>query len=166
MRRKGTGRLTRRADHTDPPPPPRLLTVRLRLALLLSVHPCHVTTAQDTHRQQQQQQRMTANYSHPTTATCLRTNELRGTCVNVGFSSQGGPTDNNGPALRCASPANTTRLRPPPPDATLSTRRSQGALLQRRLLHPLRRLASRSEEHTSELQSRGHLVCRLLLEKQ
>src|SRR5690625_6555604 len=26
-------------------------------------------------------------------------------------------------------------------------------------------LAIRSEEHTSELQSRGHLVCRLLLEK-
>src|SRR5690625_6478951 len=25
---------------------------------------------------------------------------------------------------------------------------------------------SRSEEHTSELQSRGHLVCRLLLEKE
>src|SRR5207253_8663820 len=28
-----------------------------------------------------------------------------------------------------------------------------------------RRLLLRSEEHTSELQSRGHLVCRLLLEK-
>src|SRR5215208_3780772 len=27
------------------------------------------------------------------------------------------------------------------------------------------RARSRSEEHTSELQSRGHLVCRLLLEK-
>src|SRR5690625_7127879 len=27
------------------------------------------------------------------------------------------------------------------------------------------RLKERSEEHTSELQSRGHLVCRLLLEK-
>src|SRR5437870_7989679 len=27
------------------------------------------------------------------------------------------------------------------------------------------RLMQRSEEHTSELQSRGHLVCRLLLEK-
>src|SRR5207253_4143717 len=27
------------------------------------------------------------------------------------------------------------------------------------------RAAVRSEEHTSELQSRGHLVCRLLLEK-
>src|SRR5690625_5676574 len=29
----------------------------------------------------------------------------------------------------------------------------------------LRDPESRSEEHTSELQSRGHLVCRLLLEK-
>src|SRR5437870_8885324 len=28
-----------------------------------------------------------------------------------------------------------------------------------------RRAGARSEEHTSELQSRGHLVCRLLLEK-
>src|SRR5439155_11194564 len=28
-----------------------------------------------------------------------------------------------------------------------------------------RRVQPRSEEHTSELQSRGHLVCRLLLEK-
>src|SRR5437660_9446020 len=28
-----------------------------------------------------------------------------------------------------------------------------------------RALTNRSEEHTSELQSRGHLVCRLLLEK-
>src|SRR2546422_4152492 len=31
--------------------------------------------------------------------------------------------------------------------------------------HPGRRDAYRSEEHTSELQSRLHLVCRLLLEK-
>src|SRR5690625_6317404 len=30
---------------------------------------------------------------------------------------------------------------------------------------PRRDPAERSEEHTSELQSRGHLVCRLLLEK-
>src|SRR5690554_7549885 len=29
----------------------------------------------------------------------------------------------------------------------------------------LRHISSRSEEHTSELQSRPHLVCRLLLEK-
>src|SRR5437660_12818453 len=31
--------------------------------------------------------------------------------------------------------------------------------------HPGAVPAARSEEHTSELQSRGHLVCRLLLEK-
>src|SRR5690625_6389465 len=30
---------------------------------------------------------------------------------------------------------------------------------------PLKHTLRRSEEHTSELQSRGHLVCRLLLEK-
>src|SRR5207253_10510441 len=33
------------------------------------------------------------------------------------------------------------------------------------LHQPLRPPLGRSEEHTSELQSRGHLVCRLLLEK-
>src|SRR5947208_8655529 len=32
-------------------------------------------------------------------------------------------------------------------------------------LRPARAVASRSEEHTSELQSPDHLVCRLLLEK-
>src|SRR5690625_6765436 len=32
-------------------------------------------------------------------------------------------------------------------------------------LHPQEKQQTRSEEHTSELQSRGHLVCRLLLEK-
>src|SRR5207253_11369200 len=45
--------------------------------------------------------------------------------------------------------------------------------LLRQAQHPLRLLVEdrgraqllRSEEHTSELQSRGHLVCRLLLEK-
>src|SRR5439155_22112794 len=31
--------------------------------------------------------------------------------------------------------------------------------------HKKNSASSRSEEHTSELQSRGHLVCRLLLEK-
>src|SRR5439155_21139171 len=34
-----------------------------------------------------------------------------------------------------------------------------------RVLHAPERDDPRSEEHTSELQSRGHLVCRLLLEK-
>src|SRR5690625_6171599 len=34
-----------------------------------------------------------------------------------------------------------------------------------RRAEPQNELNPRSEEHTSELQSRGHLVCRLLLEK-
>src|SRR5437870_8370460 len=34
-----------------------------------------------------------------------------------------------------------------------------------RCREPCQRSRQRSEEHTSELQSRGHLVCRLLLEK-
>src|SRR5437870_13637921 len=33
------------------------------------------------------------------------------------------------------------------------------------VFRPLATPRARSEEHTSELQSRGHLVCRLLLEK-
>src|SRR5437870_8356306 len=41
-----------------------------------------------------------------------------------------------------------------------------GVVLEEALRHTeLRVVRPRSEEHTSELQSRGHLVCRLLLEK-
>src|SRR2546429_5008400 len=60
-------------------------------------------------------------------------------------------------------------------DATNIVSRIQAARLNGRLLHRqtdrvssrrLRRpVVRRSEEHTSELQSRLHLVCRLLLEK-
>src|SRR5215510_6232380 len=57
-----------------------------------------------------------------------------------------------------------------PPRSTLfpytSLFRSRpGALRGRRPLPRRLRGWPRSEEHTSELQSRGHLVCRLLLEK-
>src|SRR2546422_9182377 len=40
----------------------------------------------------------------------------------------------------------------------------RGSLLDRRIFHR-QGCQKRSEEHTSELQSRLHLVCRLLLEK-
>src|SRR5438876_8759018 len=43
-------------------------------------------------------------------------------------------------------------------------RSSKGSLVASATCHS-RRLAPRSEEHTSELQSPVHLVCRLLLEK-
>src|SRR2546422_6601800 len=55
------------------------------------------------------------------------------------------------------------------PSATASTVPSSRALLRSSSVvepgRPSRTSAYRSEEHTSELQSRLHLVCRLLLEK-
>src|SRR5690625_5721431 len=48
-----------------------------------------------------------------------------------------------------------------PQEIWLNTREVVGLALARGETTP----ANRSEEHTSELQSRGHLVCRLLLEK-
>src|SRR6266487_2606484 len=53
------------------------------------------------------------------------------------------------PGPRCRRPWRARRARPPP------ARRRRGG----------RRCPRRSEEHTSELQSPVHLVCRLLLEK-
>src|SRR2546422_1118601 len=47
----------------------------------------------------------------------------------------------------------------------LATRRWLVAWGNRRSRSPPRSRSARSEEHTSELQSRLHLVCRLLLEK-
>src|SRR3712207_7764344 len=47
--------------------------------------------------------------------------------------------------------------------------RGRGRVLERLVRHDVapvaRRIPDRSEEHTSELQSRQYLVCRLLLEK-
>src|SRR5207253_9146193 len=47
--------------------------------------------------------------------------------------------------------------------STITRRRGDGNAARRRRAPAALRV--RSEEHTSELQSRGHLVCRLLLEK-
>src|SRR3712207_7933669 len=59
-----------------------------------------------------------------------------------------------------------------PPVAPHAAQRAQGTDGGHVLAHPLRaqhvqvaRKDDRSEEHTSELQSRQYLVCRLLLEK-
>src|SRR3712207_7867284 len=46
-----------------------------------------------------------------------------------------------------------------------SDRSVRGRGFDSRRLHSFGRLRARSEEHTSELQSRQYLVCRLLLEK-
>src|SRR2546430_5853884 len=57
------------------------------------------------------------------------------------------------------------RLRRPHLGAGDPGRRARGARLERTPGHRRRRDRSRSEEHTSELQSQSNLVCRLLLEK-
>src|SRR5690606_41337637 len=63
---------------------------------------------------------------------------------------------------RSRAPASTARRNESP---VFSSRREE-VRRQIRLCPPAARItASRSEEHTSELQSRENLVCRLLLEK-
>src|SRR5439155_16564938 len=56
---------------------------------------------------------------------------------------------------------------PPRPPILASSGERMPRQLAPMMRAPRRRASStiRSEEHTSELQSRGHLVCRLLLEK-
>src|SRR2546422_4608334 len=51
------------------------------------------------------------------------------------------------------------------PDRRLAWRMSAPCKRTRDADFPRSRVGTRSEEHTSELQSRLHLVCRLLLEK-
>src|SRR5437870_6186650 len=63
----------------------------------------------------------------------------------------------------------TTLFRSVPSDGPLPPDRLRADKVVDAVFHPYevggRGDPSRSEEHTSELQSRGHLVCRLLLEK-
>src|SRR5205823_12639036 len=66
------------------------------------------------------------------------------------FRSRAGPAGGRGRDCRC---------RDRPPRRSSSLRRRPVPLL------PRSRRRSRSEEHTSELQSLAYLVCRLLLEK-
>src|SRR2546427_8003706 len=57
-------------------------------------------------------------------------------------------------------PSGSTAIRP-----RRSSDSTSPASIHRRTCRPASRNGSRSEEHTSELQSQSNLVCRLLLEK-
>src|SRR3712207_7444592 len=61
-------------------------------------------------------------------------------------------------------PASIVRVRPRRATPTASAS-FLGIPYVRTKSHPVPRAITRSEEHTSELQSRQYLVCRLLLEK-
>src|SRR5690625_6476423 len=70
--------------------------------------------------------------------------------------------------LRDAQPGSSTDEEQPPMTTsfTAALRESARPTWDRAVGHRfVTELHERSEEHTSELQSRGHLVCRLLLEK-
>src|SRR5439155_20390597 len=68
-------------------------------------------------------------------------------------------------SLHDALPISAAKSPLPCPAARLSTAGSRRAGPFATPRKQRRGCKSRSEEHTSELQSRGHLVCRLLLEK-
>src|SRR5690554_7358338 len=67
------------------------------------------------------------------------------------------------PGLPDTSPSRSARILPGQTDTPLAPLLDQLAQVQSYL--PVGQFHGRSEEHTSELQSRPHLVCRLLLEK-
>src|SRR5690625_5837925 len=75
-----------------------------------------------------------------------------------------------GPSLAAVMvpPCESTRARlivRPMPEPEFSRVRELSARKKRSNRRDRSSAVNRSEEHTSELQSRGHLVCRLLLEK-
>src|SRR5690625_6548929 len=76
--------------------------------------------------------------------------------------------NSNNRGLRKIPPPTPVRpdRKPSPAPAVNNTARCGRALIEAGALRAQTndRHAERSEEHTSELQSRGHLVCRLLLE--
>src|SRR2546422_4568401 len=76
------------------------------------------------------------------------------------FRSSGAPAFCGQPSNEAAS-SDSVSLHPRPSEAPYDTSRILFATPTGRVP----RLHARSEEHTSELQSRLHLVCRLLLEK-
>src|SRR5207253_8638248 len=69
--------------------------------------------------------------------------------------------------VQCRAAGGRRRVRGRSPGSAGGRARRAGSVSERRVVAavPQSRGGTRSEEHTSELQSRGHLVCRLLLEK-
>src|SRR5690625_6704843 len=87
------------------------------------------------------------------------TGEAQPTVPRETAADPGAPTEPIRPAEPIATPRRQRR-RVDPEGETLHT----GSTAKSASASDDRRPPIRSEEHTSELQSRGHLVCRLLLE--
>src|SRR5258708_28994129 len=78
---------------------------------------------------------------------------------------RGGVSQSLGRGQRIPCSGNAARFPSRPQASMVHGGRGVGALLRRAFRKTGRRFPRRSEEHTSELQSPDHLVCRLLLEK-
>src|SRR3712207_6906071 len=79
-------------------------------------------------------------------------------------AADGGDRDRRGAQRGTAAPEPRRRRLEPQPGTGRKTRRRQRDASGLPLLAPEGLRGARSEEHTSELQSRQYLVCRLLLE--
>src|SRR2546422_6117362 len=75
------------------------------------------------------------------------------------------PRRSTTPSAGCATPPASASRSTPTARCLLGERKNPPARSVRRRAELARSRGLRSEEHTSELQSRLHLVCRLLLEK-
>src|SRR5207253_287566 len=89
----------------------------------------------------------------PIFADCFRTTKLSSTIGGVNFMSRRGMC--SGSSLVSVKIARVQ---------SSSSRQKDSKQFSEMQRHPSNGSTRRSEEHTSELQSRGHLVCRLLLE--
>src|SRR5207249_6526508 len=78
-------------------------------------------------------------------------------------SSTGG--DTNADSVLCSRPGDSAEAWLRPAQGDLARSSGQPRTIRRGRAHAMHYWNSRSEEHTSELQSRFDLVCRLLLEK-
>src|SRR5207253_11490558 len=105
---------------------------------------------------------------HPLAAFSFSSNDTAPTAIYTLSLHDALPISTDGCPEGAGRAVGPARGRPAPPRRAAQGGRADaggGAQGPLRGQGPLGVGAARSEEHTSELQSRGHLVCRLLLEK-
>src|SRR5439155_8518456 len=99
--------------------------------------------------------------------TLIARDQDRGPCIQRAspLACLGKETGDVRPARRTFLRSLSALMKPQASVVAISIRRSSRYDSSARRSSSASSIVARSEEHTSELQSRGHLVCRLLLEK-
>src|SRR3954449_6023753 len=96
--------------------------------------------------------------------TCTARSTARPTISVQNSFADDGPTEVSSP-LSYRAATSRTRLRPASSSACMSASIAWTSWKRPIGAPPCLAVAARSEEHTSELQSHSHLVCRVLLDK-